>query len=93
MSDKDNYRERNKEKILRTDTKIKRMIKSDNFTRSNRGISNIAVAILNKKNNLFCILGAPIIFSPTLFHVCCCIIQLNNFGFVKSSFEHTLDWK
>ena len=41
--------------------------KSDNYMESNREKSNIAIAILAKRDNLiapklFCILGAPIIF-------------------------------
>ena len=48
-------------------------IKSDNFTRSNREKSNIAIAILKKiailiqYQNLFCILGAPIIFLSNIY--------------------------
>ena len=45
----DNFRERYQERKLRMDTKYKaKKIKSDNFTRSNRGKLNIAVAILGK---------------------------------------------
>ena len=43
----DNFRERAIKKEARTDTKkVAKMIKSDNFTRSNREVFNIAIAIL-----------------------------------------------
>ena len=48
---------------------MKKKNKSNNFTRSNREKSNIANAFLGQKNialQLFCILVAPIIFSPTV---------------------------
>ena len=45
----DNLRERYQERKLRMDIKYKaKKIKSDNFTRSNRGKLDIAVAILGK---------------------------------------------
>ena len=60
----DNFRKKAIKKKQRIDTKKDaKRIRSDNFTRSNREKSNIAIAILEK---LFRILVEAMIFSPTV---------------------------